>query len=194
MRNTIKGDKAMPGGAMLEIVDDSDTVIGVRSREEIYILGLRHREVHVWLITPENEIVFQRRSPAKDTFPNLLDASVGGHVEVGQTYEQAAVAEAQEEAGLLITPSQLRPLVKLDNYAVDERLNKRNLTFRQTYWLPYTGSLDELQVEAGEAVGFVALPASTVFSLTPGNAAGCIPGLFQDDYLPCWRALRHALA
>jgi len=184
----------MPGNVMLEIVDDSDTVIGVRSREEIHSLGLRHREIHVWLVTPNKEIVFQRRSSTKDTFPNLLDASVGGHVEVGQTYEQAAVVEAQEEAGLLITPSQLRPLAKLNNYAVDERLNKRNLTFRQTYWLPYTGSLDELQVEAGEAVGFVALPAATVFSLTPENAAGCIPGLFQDDYQPCWLALRHALA
>ena len=35
----------MPGGTMLEIVDDSDAVIGVRSREEIHTLGLRHREV-----------------------------------------------------------------------------------------------------------------------------------------------------
>lgn len=183
----------MPGGVMLEIVDENDTVIGIRSREEIHILGLRHREIHVWLVTPKNEIVFQHRSPAKDTFPDLLDASVGGHVEVGQTYEQAAIVEAQEEAGLLIAPMELRPLVKLDNLAIDERLNKRNLTFRQVYWLPYAGGFDELRVEPGEALGFVTLPAATVFSLTPENAAGCIPGLFHEDYQPCWRALRHAL-
>ncbi len=183
----------MPGGVMLEIVDGSDTVIGVRSRVEIHTLGLRHREIHLWLVTPKNEIVFQRRSPTKDTFPDLLDASVGGHVEVGQTYEEAAVVEAQEEAGLLIAPGQLRPLVKLHNYAVDERLNKRNLTFRQTYWLPYAGRLDDLCVEPGEAVGFVTLPAATVFSLTPKSAAGFIPWLFHEDYQPCWQALRHAL-
>ncbi len=53
----------MPGETMLEIVDDSDTVIGVRSREEIHTLGLRHREVHVWFVTPDNDIIFQRRSP-----------------------------------------------------------------------------------------------------------------------------------
>ena len=55
----------MPGGTLLEIVDDGDAVIGVRSREEIHTLGLRHREVHVWLVTPDNDIIFQRRSPTK---------------------------------------------------------------------------------------------------------------------------------
>jgi 8-oxo-dGTP pyrophosphatase MutT (NUDIX family) len=183
----------MPGGAMLEIVDDNDIVIGIRSREEIHALGLRHREVHLWLVTPGNEIIFQKRSAFKDTFPNLMDATVGGHVEAGQSYEQAAIAEAEEEAGLLITPSQLRPLAMLANDAFDERLNKRNLTFRQTYWMPYAGGLGGLCVEPGEAVGFVALPAATVFALTSGNAAGCIPGLFYEDYQPCWRALRRAL-
>ena len=183
----------MPGGTLLEIVDDGDAVIGVRSREEIHTLGLRHREVHVWLVTPGNNIIFQRRSPTKDTFPGQLDASVGGHVEVGQSYEQAAVMEVEEEAGLIITPSQLQPLVKLKTQAVDDRLNKRNLTFRQTYWLPYHGRLEDLRVEAGDGDGFVSLPAAKVFALTPENAAECIAGLFHEDYQPCWRALRVAL-
>ncbi len=183
----------MPGGTMLEIVDNSDAVIGVRSRDEIHTIGLRHREVHVWLVTPDNDIVFQRRSPAKDTFPDLLSASVGGHVEVGQTYEQAAVMEVQEETGLVIEPKQLRHLAKLNTYAIDESRNKRNLVFRETYWLPYAGELEDLHVEAGDGAGFVALPAQIVFALTPENAAGCIAALYQEDYQPCWRALRVAL-
>ena len=183
----------MPGGIMLEVVDDVDNVIGIRSRDEIHALGLRHREVHLWLVTPDNEIIFQHRSAAKDTFPNLLDASAGGHVEVGQTYEQAAVMEAQEELGLLIVPDKLRHLAKLDNYAVDERLNKTNRAFRRTYWLRYSGRLSDLRIEPGEAVGFVALPAAKVFALTPENPGGCIPGLFYEDYQLCWRALRQAL-
>jgi 8-oxo-dGTP pyrophosphatase MutT (NUDIX family) len=178
---------------MLEIVDDSDTVIGVRSREEIHTLGLRHREVHVWFVTPDNDIIFQRRSPTKDTFPGQLDASVGGHVEVGQSYEQAAVMEVEEEAGLVITPSQLLPLVKLKTEAIDKSLNKRNLTFRQTYWLRYDGKLEELRVEPGDGAGFVCLRANEVFASTPESADECIAGLFHEDYQPCWRALRAAL-
>ena len=136
---------------------------------------------------------FSGEAPPKDTFPGQLDASVGGHVEVGQSYEQAAVMEVEEEAGLIITPSQLQPLVKLKTQAVDDRLNKRNLTFRQTYWLPYHGKLEDLRVEAGDGDGFVSLPAAEVFALTPENAAECIAGLFHEDYQPCWRALRVAL-
>ena len=93
----------------------------------------------------------------------------------------------------MIAPDQLRHLAKLDNYAVDERLHKTNRTFRETYWLRYSGKLNDLRIEAGEAVGFVALPAAKVFALTSENAEGCIPGLFYDDYQPCWRALRRAL-
>ncbi len=183
----------MPGGTVLEIVDDSDAVTGVRSREEVHTLGLRHREIHVWLVAPDNHIIFQRRSTAKDTFPGFLAASVGGHVEVGQTYEQAAVMEVEEETGLVIEPNQLRHLVKLNTYAVDEPRNKRNLVFRETYWLPFAGKLEDLRVEAGDGAGFVVLSAAMVFALTPENAAGCIPALFQEDYQPCWRALRLAL-
>ena len=91
------------------------------------------------------------RVRAKDAFPNELDASVGGHVEVGQSYEQAAVMEVEEEAGLVITPSQLQPLVKLKTQAVDEHLNKRNLTFRQTYSLRHDGKLEDLHVKWGTA-------------------------------------------
>ena len=79
----------MPSGTVLEIVDESDAVIGVRSREEIHTLGLRHREVHVWLVTPDNDIIFQRRSATKDTFPNQLDASAGGHVHDGRRRRSA---------------------------------------------------------------------------------------------------------
>ena len=101
--------------------------------------------------------------------------------------------EVEEEAGLVITPSQLQPLVKLKTRAVDEHLNKRNLTFRQTYWLRYGGKLEDLHVEVGDGAGFVSLPAAVVFVLTPENAAECIAGLFQEDYQPCWQALRVAL-
>ena len=52
-------------GAILEVVSDDDVVIGVRERAEIHTLGLRHREVHVWFVTDQNEIIFQKLSPTK---------------------------------------------------------------------------------------------------------------------------------
>ncbi|PZP40454.1 MAG: NUDIX hydrolase, partial [Pseudomonas fluorescens] len=65
----------------LSIVDDNDTVVGRELRSVIHKQGLRHREVHGWLILNDGKLVLQKRSATKDTYPNMLDASVGGHVE-----------------------------------------------------------------------------------------------------------------
>jgi len=66
---------------ILEIVNENDEVIGLENRTKIHTEGLLHREIHVWFITPNGEIVFQHRAKDKDTYPDKLDATVGGHVE-----------------------------------------------------------------------------------------------------------------
>ena len=71
----------MADSRKLNIVDENDQIIGEDTRENIHRKGLLHREIHVWFYTPKSEIVFQHRAKNKDTFPDLLDATVGGHVE-----------------------------------------------------------------------------------------------------------------
>ena len=63
---------------MLEVVNEQDIVIGLESRSMIHQKGLLHREIHIWFITPEGEIIFQHRAKTKDTYPDKLDATVGG--------------------------------------------------------------------------------------------------------------------
>ena len=62
----------------LNIIDENDNIVGEDSRENIHKKGLLHREIWVWIYNDKLEILFQRRAPDKDTFPNKLDASVGG--------------------------------------------------------------------------------------------------------------------
>jgi isopentenyldiphosphate isomerase len=180
-------------GAILEVVNDDDVVIGVRERAEIHTLGLRHREVHVWFVLDNHDIIFQKRSATKDTCPNLLDATVGGHVEIGQTYEQAALIEIAEEAGMTVSPEQVLPLIKLKTMAVDTLLDKKNATFRQVYWLRYRGAVEDLQIEKDDGAGFMTIPAERVFQMTPTDCDDCIPSLFKPDYMPAWDALRACL-
>ena len=182
----------MANTELLEIVDENDCVIGTHSRADIHTLGLRHREVHVWFVTLQNEIIFQRRSATKDTFPNLLSASVGGHVEIGQTYEQAAIREIEEEAGVTITAEHLHPLAKLQIESTDDN-GKKNNPFRQVYWVRYQGRGEELLVEKQDGAGFVLVPASRVFKMTPANCGEVVSALFQKDYMPAWEALQKAL-
>lgn len=84
----------------LNVVDKNGAIIGEESRDVIHRNGLLHREVHVWLYTPDKELIFQHRAKDKETFPDLLDATAGGYVEIGDDWVTAALKELQEETGV----------------------------------------------------------------------------------------------
>ncbi|MCL4437679.1 NUDIX domain-containing protein [Patescibacteria group bacterium] len=85
----------MADNRKLNIVDESGNIIGEETRCNIHKNGLLHKEIHVWFYTPKGEIIFQHRAKNKDVYPDLLDATVGGHVEIGDDYEHAALKEIE---------------------------------------------------------------------------------------------------
>ena len=84
----------------LEIVNENDEIIGKEIRKKVHQDGLLHREIHIWFITPNREIIFQHRAKDKDTYPDKLDATVGGHVDPGMLYDETAFKECEEETGI----------------------------------------------------------------------------------------------
>lgn len=52
-----------------------------------------------------DQILLGRRAPHKAAYPNCWDV-IGGHVDPGETIEQALIREAEEEVGLI--PRQFR--------------------------------------------------------------------------------------
>lgn len=85
---------------ILEIVDRDDQVVGTATRAEIHARGLMHRAVHLFVFNTRGEIYVQRRSATKDRHPSKLDSSAAGHVDPGETYEETAVRELDEELGI----------------------------------------------------------------------------------------------
>ena len=104
---------------ILNVVDEAGNIIGQDTRENIHKKGLLHREVHVWFYTPKGEIVFQLRGKNKDTFPDLLDASVGGHVELGSDYVDTALKETLEETGIGASKNELHLIKTLHKKGED---------------------------------------------------------------------------
>lgn len=84
----------------LDIVDESDRVIGRAEKEDAHQKKLLHRFVHVLILNRKGELLLQRRGKHVKRGALLLDASVGGHVSSGQGYEEAARREMQEELGV----------------------------------------------------------------------------------------------
>ncbi|MBR9847461.1 MAG: NUDIX domain-containing protein, partial [Algicola sp.] len=62
---------------------------------------------HVWCYTLNGDILLQQRAASKAICPLLWDVSVAGHIDAGETPEQASVREAKEEIGIDLSEDQL---------------------------------------------------------------------------------------
>ncbi|MER7679154.1 NUDIX domain-containing protein [Streptomyces sp. NPDC096934] len=85
---------------ILDIVDENDVVVGVSPRGEAYARGLRHRCVFVRARDADGRLFVHRRTATKLVFPSLYDMFVGGVVGAGESYDAAALREAEEELGV----------------------------------------------------------------------------------------------
>ena len=99
------------------LVDDNDDVIGSVERFIAHrSKTLKHRSIFILLFNDLGELLLQKRSQFKDSFPGFWTVSVSGHVTFGQTYDEAAKREMEEEIGLSFN---LAPLQKI--YIEEER-------------------------------------------------------------------------
>jgi isopentenyldiphosphate isomerase len=83
----------------LDVVDSKDNVIAKETREKVHKYGMRHREVHVFVINSKDEILLQKRSEYVDYYPGFWDISLGEHVKSGEGYKDAAARGIKEELG-----------------------------------------------------------------------------------------------
>ncbi|MEV7193130.1 NUDIX domain-containing protein [Streptomyces sp. NPDC093510] len=88
------------GAEMITIVDENDDVVGEAPRGEAYARGLRHRCAFIQVRDGEGRVFVHRRTPTKLVFPSMYDLFVGGVVGAGESYDDAALREAEEELGV----------------------------------------------------------------------------------------------
>jgi len=177
----------------LEIVNEKDEVIGLETREKIHKEGLLHREIHIWFITPKAEIIFQHRAKDKDTYPDKLNATVGGHVEPKMSYEETAIKECKEETGIDVDLNKLIFLRKMRKKSFDEATGLTNNTIRSQYAYLYDSSINDLQVEDGEAQGFEAWKIDDLSHLSETDKDKFIPLILREDMLDIFKKAKEAL-
>ncbi|MFG2536717.1 Isopentenyldiphosphate isomerase [Streptomyces sp. LamerLS-316] len=89
-----------PADEILDIVDAYDEVVGQAPRGEATARGLRHRCVFIEARDPAGRLFVHRRTSTKLVFPSHHDMFVGGVVGAGESYDTAALREAEEELGV----------------------------------------------------------------------------------------------
>ncbi len=90
------------------VVDDHDTVVGSEYMRIAVEKALIRRASRVYVFNDSGKLLIQQRS-TKVAKPLLFDQSAAGHVDEGETYEEAAERELYEELGLQDYP--LKPVV-----------------------------------------------------------------------------------
>lgn len=120
---------------IFDIVSEDDVVIGQASRKQCHgNPDLIHRAVHVLVFNPAGKLLLQRRSLLKDIQPGKWDTSVGGHLDLGESYLAAAHREMAEELGLAGLPitflynSKIRNLVEAENIATYLTVTARDIS------------------------------------------------------------------
>lgn len=84
----------------IQIVDENNEPTGSATKQEAWRNGLIHRVVRISVLDQAGRLLVQKRSNQKELFPGRWDNSAAGHVDAGETYEQAAYRELSEELGL----------------------------------------------------------------------------------------------
>lgn len=109
--HSLKKDDEM--AEIFDIVDENDNITGQAARSEVHgNPSLIHRVVHVLVYNSSGELYLQKRAMDKIVQPGKWDTSVGGHVDLGEDYQSAAVRETSEELGIDAPPSDFSFLYK----------------------------------------------------------------------------------
>lgn len=163
---------------LLEVFDAHGRATGVAKRRDlVHLDGDWHQCFHCWVTRPGAdgcpEVVLQRRSAAKDTFPGLWDASAAGHWGFGEAPWQAA-RELAEELGVRVAFDRLRWIGR-------ERMSRRfpahgitDREFHQVYHLDCSAPLATYHPNPAEVAGLAAVRGHDLVELAAGRVAAIV--------------------
>lgn len=139
---------------LLEYYDEkNEKELGVAERTYIHQNNLWHREIAVWILNENNELLFQRRSSKKKTAPNKLSITAG-HVDVKEKEIIAALREIKEEIGLDFKEQDLK--------LIDIFKNKQegNYCFSYTYLVKTNKKIEDMTMQEDEVseLKYISIP------------------------------------
>lgn len=141
-------------------VDEEGHVLGKLTRGEAHHGSMKlHPVVHLHLLNSRGELFLQQRPHWKDIQPDRWDTACGGHVDYGETIDEALHREVREELGITdFTPEFLlryvfeskreRELVHVHRAVYDGEVNwSREELASGRFW-----TIDEIDANLGKGL------------------------------------------
>ena len=128
-------------------------------RSIAHATGVRHRTAHVWIYREKDgkqELLLQKRSAQKDSFPGCYDTSSAGHVAAGTEPLESALRELEEELGIRAEREEIHPIGTFPISYASEFHGKPFVDEETAFVYVYDGEVDisrlSLQEEEVESV------------------------------------------
>ena len=113
----------------VDVLNEQNEVVGKAPRSEVNARNLRHRCVYVIVVNKKGEWLVTKRTAVKKVYPSLLEIARGGTCAAGESFEECARRELEEEVG--VKNAKLEFLFDFD--FKDEFINERVRVFKCVY-------------------------------------------------------------
>lgn len=127
---------------MFIVVDKDDNILSHRTRYECHHdKTLIHRTVGAIIFDSQGRLLLQKRSLTKDTDPGKWGVSCGGHVNKGQSDDEAIARELVEELGVAIPVTFVKKFIVEDDIEIE-----RAVLYRGIYDGPFQINKEEIEM------------------------------------------------
>ena len=94
-----------------DVCDENGLPTGeIVPRAQAHLNGIPHRTAHIWVMRDTArgaQVLMQKRSRNKDSYPGFFDTSAAGHIQAGDEPLESAQRELFEELGIAAKPEEL---------------------------------------------------------------------------------------
>lgn len=175
---------------LIDILDAEGNPTGRRCLKSVaHKNGYFHATVHVWLFTEHHKILLQKRSPNEKVFPNLWDISVAGHITAGERVLDAALREAFEEIGLVLSSSDL---IKIGTrkHQVRHANGIQDNEIHHVFIAKLKVPVDQLNLQEEEVAGLQLFDLEVLTNT--GSLENVLLPEFHDYYRQVYNAIRNS--
>ena len=149
--------------AQLELFDQNNQSLGIlKDKATVHQDGDWHRTSEIVVLNQQDEVLLSLRHPDKKYLPNYWDVCLGGHLDPGESYGEAALRELEEEIGLRPQPEELIFLGTMDVVVVDESVALRDFEHAGVFVWRVINSLYEFTMQPDEVAELKWMPIKDV--------------------------------
>jgi hypothetical protein len=133
----------------IDVIDDDDNIIGLEDRGLCHSLGLRHKVVFVFLVSPDGKILLQKKRNGMSPETDLLDVIVEGHVGASEDIGPCAMRKIKEKCNFNPQSGRLKLIASYNRNSPFSLSNPREINNEQRSLFKYFISTAEMAKLSG---------------------------------------------